>query len=86
MAKSKNTIFDSIVPFIILGISIAVFVALIVLLSYVFIWGLVIGGILWLVAFVKEQLFPRNKKRNQVDDNNESKSKGRIIEYDEIDK
>ena len=77
MKNQRISFIDSLVPFLIIGVSIAVFVALMVLLSYVILWGLLIGGILWVVLFIKEKLFPSKKPRPE-------EKKGRIIDYDEI--
>jgi len=75
--NQRISFIDSLVPFLIIGISIAVFVALMVLLSYVILWGLLIGGILWIVLFIKEKLFPSKKPQTE-------EKKGRVIDYDEI--
>lgn len=76
----KNTLLESLIPFLILGISVVVFIAVMVLLSYVLIWGLVIGAVLWSIFFIKEKLFPSSQQANAP------QQKGRVIDYDEIDK
>ncbi|MFJ1269396.1 hypothetical protein ACD661_12585 [Legionella lytica] len=71
-------IFETLIPFIIAGIAIALFVGLLFMFSYVVIWGLIIGGTLWLISVVKELLFPSSKKTTIV-----KKTQGRIIEHDD---
>lgn len=79
MARSKNNLLESLAPFLILGVSVAILIALIVFLSYVFFWGLVIGGVLWVAAFIKERFFPSQSKQKSSQE-----SPGRIIEHDDI--
>ncbi|KTD22206.1 Uncharacterised protein [Legionella lansingensis] len=74
--KTLEPLFQQIIPFLIAGIAIALIIALFILFSYVLIWGLVIGGILWLIAVVKHFLFPSAKKEI---------AKGRIIEHSDKD-
>lgn len=72
-------IMESIVPFIIAGIAIALFIGILFMFSYVVIWGLMIGGILWLVAVIKEFLFPSTVTKPE----SMKKTKGRVIEHDD---
>lgn len=72
-------IFDNIIPFIIAGIAIALFVGLLFMFSYVVVWGLIIGGVLWLVSVIKELLFPSTTAKSATI----KKSRGRIIEHDD---
>ena len=72
-------IFETLIPFIIAGIAIALFVGLLFMFSYVVIWGLIIGGTLWLISVVKELLFPNTKKTTTII----KKTQGRIIEHDD---
>lgn len=71
-------IFESVVPFIIAGIAIALFVGLLFMFSYVVIWGLIIGGVLWTLSIVKELIFPSPNKSATV-----KKNQGRVIEHDD---
>lgn len=73
-------IFENLVPFIIAGIAIALFIGLLFMFSYVVIWGLVIGGALWLLSVVKELIFPSPATKNAV---TTKKNQGRIIEHDD---
>jgi hypothetical protein len=73
-------IFENIVPFLIAGVAIALFLGLLFMFSYILIWGLMIGGILWLVMTIKQYLFPSSTPtKKEVIDKNE----GRIIEHDD---
>jgi len=61
---------EHLVPFLILGVAIALVIGLFIMLSYVLVWGLLIGGVLWLISFIKDKFTkPEDKKH-----------KGRIID------
>jgi hypothetical protein len=66
--------FENIIPFALIGISIAVGISLLFLFFHLAIWGLIIGAILWFFTLAKQYLFP---------DQSLKKEKGRIIEHDE---
>lgn len=74
MSDKVQKLIENIVPFIVIGVAIALFIALLFMFFYVAIWGIIIGGILWLGALAKEYFFP--SKPNQ-------KEQGRIIEHDD---
>ncbi|AWN72547.1 hypothetical protein LEAN103870_16335 [Legionella anisa] len=72
-------ILENLVPFLVAGVAIALFFGLLFMFSYVLVWGLLIGGILWLVATIKQYLFPsKSTKTEEI-----NKSQGRIIEHDD---
>lgn len=71
-------IFENVVPFIIAGIAIALFIGLLFMFSYVVIWGLIIGGLLWVFSIIKELIFPSAKKSAPP-----AKKQGRVIEHDD---
>ncbi|GGI88819.1 hypothetical protein [Legionella impletisoli] len=77
MDKKFQNILEQLIPFIILGIGIALAIGLLIMFSYVLVWGIVIGGVIWLVYFVKSYFFP---------DKAASKKNGRIIEHDDKDR
>jgi len=77
--SSIQQIFENLVPFIIAGIAISLFLGLLFMFSYVIVWGLIIGGILWLVSTIKEYLFPSKSGNPEAI----KKGKGRIIEHDD---
>lgn len=71
--------FESLVPYIIAGIAISLFLGLLVVFSYAVVWGVLIGGVLWLAASVKRFLFPSKTDKTELIKKNE----GRIIEHDD---
>ncbi|KTD71328.1 hypothetical protein [Legionella tucsonensis] len=72
-------IFENLVPFLVAGVAIALFFGLLFMFSYVLVWGLLIGGILWLIATIKQYLFPSTSTKTEVI----NKNQGRIIEHDD---
>ena len=60
------------IPFVILGIAVAIMIGFFILFSYVLLWGLLIGFVLCLAVSIKQYFFP-NKKNITF--------RGRIIEY-----
>ncbi len=61
-------------PFILLGIVIACVIGLFILSYYVFLWGMIIGCILWVFNLIKRSLSTNNTT--------EKKTEGRIIDHD----
>ncbi len=74
MNDKVKLLLETLIPFIILGVSIALLLGLLIMFSYVLMWGLLIGGGLWLISVAKQYLFP-----SQL----EKKEQGRIIEHDD---
>lgn len=64
----------SLVPFIAIGFAIALAISLLVMFSYVLVWGLLIGGILWIFSLIKNYFYPTQTIE---------KHEGRIIEHDD---
>lgn len=71
MNNSFERLISGIVPFIMLGIAVSLMIGLVIMFSYVLLWGVFIGFVLWAIVSVKEYFFP-SKKIN---------IRGRIIEY-----
>ncbi len=65
-------ILDSLVPFMVIGIAIALCIGLLLMFFSVALWGLLIGGLLWLAALAKQYFFPSELPK---------KEEGRIIEH-----
>ena len=61
------------IPFIMLGVSLAFAIGLFIMFSYLLVWGVLIGGVIWLFALLKNLWFPRKEKHTR---------KGRIIEHE----
>lgn len=72
MNNKLQQLLQTLIPFIIIGIIIALFIGLLIMFSYALLWGLVIGGILWIVSLIKTILFPTVSKTSK---------NGRIIEH-----
>ena len=76
---SLEKLFETLMPFIIAGTAIALVIGLLVMFSYILVWGLIIGGVLWLGATVKQYLFSSNSSKTDVI----KKNQGRIIEHED---
>ncbi len=74
MSNKVQKIAEQIVPFLIVGISIALMIGIFIMLSYVFVWGLIIGSVLWLIFWIKQYFTAKEKP---------AKPKGRVIEHDD---
>jgi hypothetical protein len=73
-----QSIIQQIIPFIILGITLAFAVGLLIMFSYLLIWGLAIGATLWVIVSIKNYLFPKQSPSSKSDG-------GRIIEHEKRD-
>ena len=67
-------ILESLVPFMIIGIAIALCIGLLFMFFSVAIWGLLIGGVLWLIALAKQYFFSTKPTHHE---------EGRIIEHND---
>lgn len=74
MSNKSGTVLETLVPFIVIGVAIALVFGLLFMFFYVFIWGVVIGGILWLMNLAKLYFFPETSTKNDS---------GRVIEHDD---
>ncbi|MCH9755787.1 MAG: hypothetical protein K0U37_01175 [Gammaproteobacteria bacterium] len=77
MSRSLKHFFQQLPPFILLGIAIALAVGIFVVFSYVLVWGLLIGGILWGVSAIFQYF-----RSLSASDNEPKTSKGRIIDHE----
>ncbi|WBV65350.1 hypothetical protein PGH44_12690 [Legionella pneumophila] len=68
MSDKVQKLIENIVPFIVIGVGIAIVIALLFMFFYVAIWGVIIGGILWLGALAKEYFFPANHPRKNKEE------------------
>jgi hypothetical protein len=78
MKKNVKQGLENIIPFLVFGMVIALVVGILIMFSYVFIWGLIIGAVLWIVSFLKKLILSEKKISNPPDE-----TKGRIIEHDD---
>jgi len=74
MPSSIKQFLQQLPPFILLGISIALAVGIVIVFSYVLIWGFLIGAILWGANLLVQYFKPSNTTRKP--------SSGRIIDHD----
>lgn len=74
--KFQNFI-ESIIPFLLFGIAIALGIGLVIVFSYVLFWGLVIGLVIWVIFWIKNYFYPTTKTH--------SKQSGRVIDHDKKD-
>lgn len=65
------------IPFIFLGMMLVILIVGFVLLSYLLIFGAMIGLVLFIIAWIREKLFP-SKHLTRTD----QLKKGRIIDHD----
>lgn len=73
--RSFKALSQQLAPFLIIGIAVALFVSILIFLSYVVLWGLVVGGVLWLIAIIRQNFFTAQPKH----------AKGKIIEHEQDD-
>ena len=74
MNEKLQKLLQTLIPFIMLGIVAALCIGFIIMFSSILIWGIFIGGLLWIGALAKSFFFP---------DKDLSKSEGRIIEHND---
>ncbi|MDF1684678.1 MAG: hypothetical protein P1U36_08495 [Legionellaceae bacterium] len=84
MPPSIKQFLQQLPPFILVGISIALGVGIFIVFSYVLIWGILIGAILWGANLLINYLRSANiiPTKNQTKTSSTSTSKGRIIDHD----
>ncbi len=70
--------FENLIPYLMLGIAIAIIIGLFIMFSYILLWGLLVGGVLWLISLVKSLFSPRRSRSKPA-----AKTKGRVIEHDQ---
>ncbi len=75
MNNKLQELFEQVIPFIVLGIAIALIIGLFIMLSYVLFWGILLGALIWVAVLIKNYLFPSLP----------SKKEGRVIEHDDTD-
>jgi uncharacterized membrane protein YqgA involved in biofilm formation len=71
---------EQLIPFIVLGVSIAFALVMLVMFLYVLIWGFIIGCVIWLAYLIKNYLLPAKTSKKKKSDNS------RVIEHDDNDK
>ncbi len=74
MNNKLSKIIEQLIPFIILGVAIALVIGLFIMLSYALIWGLCLGAFIWGVVMIKNYFFPTPSLKKE----------GRVIEHDDL--
>ena len=75
----KNKYIEKFIPFLMFGFAIAIMIGLLVIIGYVFVWGLVIAGVLWIISSLKN-LYQSKFGTSKTTSNH----KGVIIEHDDL--
>ena len=65
MNKKLQQLFEHIMPFIMIGMAMALLIGLLFVFSYVLVWGFLIGGLLWIITAAKQYLFPNDTSRKE---------------------
>lgn len=74
MKNTLQQLLQTLIPFMVIGVIIALFIGLLIMFSYALLWGLAIGGLLWIGSLIKAMLFPTAPKNQH---------EGRIIEHND---
>jgi len=69
---------SQLIPFILVGIAIVAFVFGIMLLAYLFLFGAILGFILFVISAIREKFFAKKNKNSPI-----KKQSGRIIDSDD---
>lgn len=75
MSNKVQEVFQKFVPYLVLGLGITVAISFLILFSYLLMWGILLGAIIWAVVMIKNYFF-RAKSITQP-------KEGRIIEHDD---
>ncbi|MBA2649135.1 MAG: hypothetical protein H0U75_05940 [Legionella sp.] len=75
MNNKLRNLSNSFIPFLIIGISIALFLCMLFIFAYVAIWGIIIGGMIWVATMIKKYFFPVDQPGPI------NKEPGRIIDH-----
>lgn len=78
----RQPILARIMPLIVLGIIFVLFVVGLVLLSYLFIIGALIGLVFFVIAWVKEKFFPSKQVVLHRQNNTHAEHQGRTIDHE----
>ncbi len=73
---------ETVVPYLIFGIAVVLFFALLVVFFYLIVWGIAIGLILWAIMAIKEKFFPSSVKVDESVFEVFYTKQGRVIDVD----
>ncbi|MDP1602165.1 MAG: hypothetical protein Q8M03_02785 [Legionella sp.] len=74
MNNKFQQMLQTLIPFLLIGVALSLIVGLVIMFSYVLLWGILIGGVLWIISVIKNFLFPTKAL---------TKTEGRIIEHND---
>lgn len=74
-----NNLLSRLLPFLFVGVMLVVLVAGFILLSYLLIWGAIVGLILFLIAWIREKLSPTKQVTTKT---SSPKKAGRTIDHE----
>lgn len=81
MNRTFKSLFQQIPPFLVAGISIALVIGIFIIFSYILVWGLVIGAVLFGANYLFKYF--RSLTAEPIGKKTYHQSKGRIIEHDD---
>ncbi len=70
MNDKMQQFLETLIPYLIFGVMIAIFLGLLYIFSYLLVWGIIIGAIVWGVATAKNYFYPKDPEK-----------KGRVIDH-----
>lgn len=76
-----SNIFTKLMPFLMACIALVAFAFGLILLTYLFVFGALIGVTLYAISWVRRRFFPSS---HIVKSSDETPKKGRIIDHDDI--
>lgn len=77
--KTPNPLLAKFLPFLMLGLMIVLFIIGVIFFSYVLIIAVIIGAILYAVAYIRLKFFTPKKPAQKT---GSTGSKGRVIDHD----
>ena len=79
MLEKIQEIVDKFIPYLMLGIGIAMLIGLLILLAHMVIAGLIIGTLLFIIQAIRERFFSGRRSKVHLDEEGH-----RIIEHDQF--
>lgn len=76
MKNTVEKVLEKFAPFAAIGIAIVLVISVLIIFSYIFLWGLIVGALVWVAAIVKRYFSTKNTNPKVV------KSKSKIIEHE----
>ncbi|MCX7121498.1 MAG: hypothetical protein NTZ67_06985 [Gammaproteobacteria bacterium] len=83
--QKTHPIFARIAPYLMMLVMLIIFILSLFIFTYVLIFVLVVGGILFTIGFVRAKLFSHKRYDTEQAKPSADERGGRLIEYDDID-